>query len=195
MPPTNNTVFTMPARAVQARSHDVDPHTSGDGLEAWGGIISAHLDDWAKELNCTPNAVLDAVETAGIEPVVDTAEPKGQGKDRARPTDPALRSLALTRDDAKRLRSVCDKADPESSAGGSTECTVALTTQDREKAMNGTKSEDLRVRVTPSTYEKVEAAAKRENSTVSGWVRERMRKAATETLGASDDPGLSDRAE
>jgi hypothetical protein len=35
--------------------------------------------------------------------MLDTAEPKGQGKDRDRPTDPELRCLALTREDFGRL--------------------------------------------------------------------------------------------
>jgi hypothetical protein len=92
--------------AQQARSKDVDSFARGDGLEAWGGIVSAHLEDWADELGASADEVLGAIETAGIEPVTDTAEPKGRGKDHDRPTDPALRCLALTRDDAQTLKNV-----------------------------------------------------------------------------------------
>lgn len=91
--------------ATPARSKGVSAHRSGDSLEAWGGIISAHLDDWADELNATAEDILGAVDSAGIDPVVDTAKNKGQ-EDHDRPADPALRCLALTIDDARTLKSV-----------------------------------------------------------------------------------------
>ena len=72
-------------------------------IEAWGGIVSARLSDYASALDSTPQAVLDAVEAEGIEPAVDTAEPKGQGSDEERPTDPELRCLAFTREDFAQL--------------------------------------------------------------------------------------------
>ncbi|MCS3629283.1 hypothetical protein GGP53_003163 [Salinibacter ruber] len=68
--------------------------------------MSAHLEDFADELGCTPQDVLVAVESAGIDPLVDTAESKGRGKDRDRPTDPALRCLALTTDDVQTLTNI-----------------------------------------------------------------------------------------
>jgi hypothetical protein len=46
---------------------------------------------------------LPAVEAEGIELILDTAEPKGQGKNRDRPTDPELRCLALRKKDFARL--------------------------------------------------------------------------------------------
>ena len=92
--------------AIPNRAQGVSPHASGDTLEAWGGIVSAHLEDWAAELDCTPDDVLGAVDSAGIDPVTDTAEPKGRGKDRDRPTDPALRCLALTTEDAQTLKNI-----------------------------------------------------------------------------------------
>jgi len=72
-------------------------------LSVWGGIVSARLEDIAGALETAPQAILGAVEREGIEPMLDTAEPKGQGKDRDRPTDPELRCLALTREDFTRL--------------------------------------------------------------------------------------------
>ncbi|WP_251965915.1 hypothetical protein [Salinibacter ruber] len=92
--------------ATPNRAQGVSPHRSGDSLEAWGGIVSAHLDDWAEELGCTPEDVLRGVGSTGIDPITDTAESKGRGKDRDRPTDPALRCLALTIDDAQTLKNV-----------------------------------------------------------------------------------------
>ncbi len=92
--------------ATPARSKGVSAHRSGDILEVWGGIVSAKLEQWAEELGCTPDDVLGAVDSAGIDPITDTAEPKGRGKDRDRPTDPALRCLALTIDDAQTLKNV-----------------------------------------------------------------------------------------
>ncbi|MCS4116318.1 hypothetical protein GGP49_003270 [Salinibacter ruber] len=72
-------------------------------LSVWGGIVSARLTDYAGALETAPQAILGAVEREGIEPILDMAEPKGQGKDRDRPTDPRLRCLALTREDFGRL--------------------------------------------------------------------------------------------
>lgn len=72
-------------------------------IEAWGGIVSARLEDYAGALDTTAEAVLDAVEAEGITPAVDTAEPKGRGKNRDRPTEPALRCLAFSREDFARL--------------------------------------------------------------------------------------------
>jgi hypothetical protein len=72
-------------------------------LSVWGGIVSARLSDYAGALDSTPQAVLGAVEAEGITPAVDTAEPKGRGDDRDRPTEPELRCLAFTRRDFARL--------------------------------------------------------------------------------------------
>ncbi len=96
----------MQGTAIPNRAQGVSPHASGDTLEAWGGIVSAPVEDFADELGCTPEDILGAVESAGIEPLVDTAEPKGRGKDRDRPTDPSLRCLALTIDDAQTLKNI-----------------------------------------------------------------------------------------
>ncbi|MBB4062791.1 hypothetical protein [Salinibacter ruber] len=92
--------------ATPNRSQGVSPHASGDTLESWGGIVSAHVEDFAEELGCTPDEVLGAVDSAGIDPLVDTAESKGRGKDRDRPEDPALRSLAITTDDVQTLKNI-----------------------------------------------------------------------------------------
>ncbi len=83
-----------------------EPYGTEEGrgeLSVWGGIVSARLTDYAGALETAPQAILGAVERKGIEPILDTAEPKGQGKDRDRPTDPGLRCLALTREDFTRL--------------------------------------------------------------------------------------------
>ncbi|MCS4181971.1 hypothetical protein GGQ07_003435 [Salinibacter ruber] len=83
-----------------------EPYGTEEGhgeLSMWGGIVSARLKDIAGALETGPQAILGAVEREGIEPILDTAEPKGQGKDRDRPTDPRLRCLALTREDFRRL--------------------------------------------------------------------------------------------
>ena len=88
------------------RAQGVSRHRSGDTLEVWGGIVSAHVEDFAEELGCTPEDVLGAVENASIDPLVDTAESKGRGKDRDRPEDPALRSLAITTDDVQTLKNI-----------------------------------------------------------------------------------------
>ncbi len=47
-------------------------------LSVWGGIASARLSDYAGALETSPQAILDAVDTEGVDPIVDTADPKGQ---------------------------------------------------------------------------------------------------------------------
>ena len=91
----------MKGTAVQARAADVEPHTTGD-LEAWGGIVSGTVEAFADALGTDCETVLQAAESVPV--LVDTAEPKGQGEDRDRPTDPALRSLAVTESTLERLR-------------------------------------------------------------------------------------------
>jgi len=85
-------------------------------IEAWGGIISARLEDYAGALNAEPEAVLDTVEAEGITPAVDTAEPKGRGKNRDRPTEPALRCLAFSREDFARLVAAVGDGEAQNSA-------------------------------------------------------------------------------
>lgn len=78
-------------------------HSERGQIEAWGGIVSARLSDYSGALNVEPEAVLDAVEVEGITPAVDTAEPKGRGRDRDRLTEPTLRCLTFSREDFARL--------------------------------------------------------------------------------------------
>jgi len=89
-------------------------------LHVWGGIVSARLKDYAGALDTSPEAVLSAVDREEIAPVVDTADAKGRGSDRDRPTEPALRCLAFTREDFRRLVAAVapGKADKEPAAAG-----------------------------------------------------------------------------
>ena len=86
-----------------ARRKGVEKHTSG-ALESWGGIVSGHVSDYTDALDVSPEAVLKAARE--VELMFDTAEAKGQGKERDRPTDPALRCLAMTADSARQLAEI-----------------------------------------------------------------------------------------
>jgi hypothetical protein len=89
---------------VSARSKGVKMHTSG-ALESWGGVVSGHVADCAEAIGCAPEAVLDAAES--VELLFDTANPKNtRGDDPDRPTDPALRCLAMTAENARRLAEI-----------------------------------------------------------------------------------------
>ena len=87
---------------VAARPTGTDRHTSG-ALEAWGGIVSGHVEDWADALDTTPEAFLTACD--GVELLFDTAK-QNDRKDRDRPTDPALRCVAMS---AEAAESVADR--------------------------------------------------------------------------------------
>jgi len=100
-------------------------------IEAWGGVVSARLSDYADALDTTAEAVLDAVDAEGVDPVVDTAEPKGRGDDRERPTDPELRCLAFSREDFARL---VEAVAPEEIGNG--EAAVSETTGGEDTAVS-----------------------------------------------------------
>jgi hypothetical protein len=74
----------------------------GSELHVWGGIVSARVADLADALDATPEELLEALEESGVEPLTDTAKQKRQERDR--PTDPALRSIALTTEALETLR-------------------------------------------------------------------------------------------
>lgn len=169
-----------------ARNKAVEPHTEGE-LREWGGIVSGRVTAWAEALDVPAETIVRVVDRAGIELLTDTAREKSGNYDR--PTDPELRCLAMGRDEAERLRSLCDKADPAGPGQDSNSPAVAITVRDPNEPMNGTKSEDLRVRVTPDTYERVENAAKREDRTVSGWVRQWMRRGLEHALEGESGTG------
>lgn len=99
-------MYDIVPRHTVVRTEGVARYTSGT-IEAWGGIASASVADWAEHFDCTPEDVLQTIEQAGVEPLVDTAKQKGQ--DRERPTDPALRCLALTTTDTQTLKTILDR--------------------------------------------------------------------------------------
>jgi len=74
----------------------------GSELHVWGGIVSARVADLADALDATSEELLEALEESEAEPLVDTAAQKRQERDR--PTDPALRSIALTTEALETLR-------------------------------------------------------------------------------------------
>jgi hypothetical protein len=77
----------------------------GSELHVWGGIVSARVSDIAEALGATPEELLEALGESAVEPLTDTAEPKGRrGAEEDRPTDPSLRSVALTTGELETLR-------------------------------------------------------------------------------------------
>ena len=92
------------ARGANTRGQGVDPHENG-ALESWGGVVSGHVSDYAEAIGCGPEAVLKAAEE--VELMFDTATPKNTRRDDPdRPTDPALRCLAMTAESARRLAEI-----------------------------------------------------------------------------------------
>jgi hypothetical protein len=70
-------------------------------LHVWGGVVSARVSDLADELGAQPQEVAQALQDVPC--LVDTARQKR--KERDRPTDPSLRSVALTTGQLDELRS------------------------------------------------------------------------------------------
>ncbi len=79
--------------------HDAKGNRS---IEAWGGVLTGTVQEWADALGCTPAEVVDTIEAQGIELLVDTSRQKRQKRNR--PTDPQLRSLAMVPEEASALR-------------------------------------------------------------------------------------------
>lgn len=89
-------------RSRSARSQKVQPHTRSGELTSQSGIITGRLTDWADALETTSAELLNAMDRAGVEPLIDTGSPK-DGEEHQRPTNPELRCIALTEADVGRV--------------------------------------------------------------------------------------------
>lgn len=84
------------------QAHYIQDSPEDRSVEAWGGIVSARLEDLARELGTTPEEILGALDRGDAEPLVDTAVQKKT--ERERPEAPSLRSLAFTEEELAALR-------------------------------------------------------------------------------------------
>jgi hypothetical protein len=89
------------SRGYSAKGHDIEDFYRGE-IEAWGGIACAFVSDWAEFFDCTPDDVLDAVERARIDLLVDTSVDHRDNKDNPA-TAPNRRALGMTSDDVEKL--------------------------------------------------------------------------------------------
>jgi uncharacterized protein YidB (DUF937 family) len=94
-----------------ARSHDTDPFTTGD-LEAWGGIVSGRIVDFAREIGVSPEAIKAAADQVPL--LVDTSTPKGRNDDK-RPQSADLRCIALEEQHLGQLKEAARSAEERSS--------------------------------------------------------------------------------
>jgi hypothetical protein len=83
------------------RAHYTQDSPEDRSVEVWGGIVSARVSDLADELGEPTQEVVEALQDVSC--LVDTAEQKR--KERPRPDDPSLRSVALTTGQLDALRS------------------------------------------------------------------------------------------
>lgn len=90
-----------------ARTQGIDAHEDGSDLDSWGGIVSGRLATYAAVLDCSAAAVLQAIDGADVDPMVDTARQKST--ERERPTAPSLRCLAMTQADFQAVRHELDR--------------------------------------------------------------------------------------
>jgi hypothetical protein len=94
------------------QAHFLHDSPEDRSVEAWGGIVSARLEDLARELGTTPEEILGALDRGDAEPLVDTARQKKT--ERERTEDPSLRSLAFTEEELAALReAVAPSPEPE----------------------------------------------------------------------------------
>ncbi len=90
----------MPPRSTSARARNEERVSAGE-LRQWGGTVAATVIGFAGALETGPEAVCEAMQDAGVTPMVDTARrgDKSTDKHDERPDDPGRRSLALTTED------------------------------------------------------------------------------------------------
>jgi hypothetical protein len=166
--------------STPSRLKDTARHEAG-ALDERFGIVTGRLVQYADALDIDPQQVPAAIEAAGIEPIVDTAERKPR-ETHNRPTDPRLRSLAVTRSDFARLLAngfACGTSDhdPRGQVRPSDAAKPPPNeTEPMPKAEPRDKTENLKVRLSPGLMKHLEAAAKREGRTVSGYVRQTLRR-------------------
>ena len=161
---------------MQFSSKHLGRHSRSDALNEQCGIVSGTLEQYALTLDTTPERVCAAIRHAGIEPMVDTATPPNTRETHARPTEPALRSLAMTRADLGRLTAavtMCDNSDPVPTASMHEENPP---TNPPLAMPNQPKSRDIRVRMEPDLHDKVQRAANREGRSLSGYVRHTLQR-------------------
>jgi len=94
-----------------ARSHDTAPFTTGD-LEAWGGIVSGRIVDFAREIGVSPEAIEAAADQVPL--LVDTSTPKGRNDDE-RPQSADLRCIAVEEQHLEQLKEAARSAEERSS--------------------------------------------------------------------------------
>lgn len=163
--------------STHARTKSAGLHEAG-ALSVRHGIVTGTVEQYATALDVAPREVPAAIEAAGIEPLVDTSERKPR-ETHSRPTDPSLRSLAVTRSDFARLLangSACGTSDHDPQGQVRPSDAPPIETEPMPKAEPRDKTENLKVRLSPALMKHLEAAAKRECRTVSGYVRQTLRR-------------------
>lgn len=86
----------------RATAHNA--HVAHGDITEYGGIASAYVQAWADALHTTPEAVVRAADA--VPPLVDTGTSESSYESHERPTDPALRCIAWTSEDVKRVRAL-----------------------------------------------------------------------------------------
>ncbi|WP_103019385.1 hypothetical protein [Salinibacter altiplanensis] len=94
-----------------ARSKHVDPFETGS-LEAWGGIVSGRIVDFAEEVGVSPSSIEAAAEQMPL--LVDTSTPKGRN-DEDRPDTPELRCIAVEQQHLGELTETARRVEGQSS--------------------------------------------------------------------------------
>jgi hypothetical protein len=80
--------------------HEQVRQTEATALVEEFGIVAGRLQQFAETLQVSPERVLQAID---FDPLVDTANRASAHETYDRPTDPELRSLAMTSDQFARL--------------------------------------------------------------------------------------------
>jgi hypothetical protein len=96
---------TQTGTGTPARGKGIGSFDQGD-VTARHGIVSARVTDLAEALDTTAGALLQAVEAAGADPLVDTAENASPHETHERPSDPELRCMAFTMEDFREVAAV-----------------------------------------------------------------------------------------
>jgi hypothetical protein len=163
--------------STPSRLKDTARHEAG-ALDERFGIVTGTVEQFADTLDVEPDEVPAAIKAAAVDLLNDTARRKPR-ETHSRPDDPALRSLAMTRKAFARLLASPACGTPDHKPRGQVapaDAADPLPTETEPMPATRDKTENLKVRVSPDLMQHLEAAAKREGRTVSGYVRQTLRR-------------------
>jgi hypothetical protein len=160
---------------THSRAADVAAHRCG-ALSVRSGVVAGRVVQFARALDADVASVLDAVARSDVPVLVDTGQSK-PNESHDRPTDPALRSLAISVAAFARLADIVARGTRDHAQTGDVNASTPALLDDALPIMPQRElTEAVRTRVSPALKRAVDAVAKASGRTTSGWIRRVLRQ-------------------